>query len=87
MTINTFLWIRGSSVNTVIRERHGRLGFDSRQKQQCYVFATAPSPAREPTQPLPNGYRRHSGRCVKFSTHLHQATKLRMRGAIPPLGV
>jgi len=69
----------------VTRLQAGRLGFDSRQGQGYFLYATGSRPALGPTQlPIqwvPGAF------CpsVKLITHLHPVLRLINRGAVPPL--
>jgi len=56
---------QGSSVSTLTRVRDEQLGFNSRQRQGLFLFATASRPAPGPTQPPGNGYREFLPRQVK----------------------
>jgi hypothetical protein len=81
---------RGGTINTVIELRAGRPGFDSRQGQWFFFFATVSRPSLGPTQPsvkwvlgafsAGGGVLKRPGR-----DHFHLVPRLRMRGAIPPL--
>jgi hypothetical protein len=77
---------RNSLVSIVTRLWSGRPGFDSRQEQEFFLFATA----FRQTSLLFNEEREiftwvKGVRGVKLTTHLHLVQRLRMRGAIPPL--
>jgi hypothetical protein len=62
----------GAGVSAVTRLRAGRPEFDSQQKQR--LFSLLPCPDW-----------RQRDRDVKLTTHLHLPSRLRMRGATPPL--
>jgi hypothetical protein len=77
---------RGVSISIVTRIRIRRPVFDSRQRHEYFLFATAFETASGPTQNImlhfPQGY---SGRVVKLTTHLYLVSRLRMLRAIPAL--
>jgi hypothetical protein len=76
---------RDSSVSIVARLWEGRSGFDSRQGQGLYFFATAPRPNLGPTQPPNQWVQVVPSPEVKLTTQIHVVPRLRMHGAILPL--
>jgi hypothetical protein len=68
----------------------GRTGFDSRHRDEYFLFAIATRTALRPTSLLSNGFRvifpwGYSSRGVKLATLMQLVPRLRMRGAIPLL--
>jgi len=74
----------------VTRLRDGQLGFDSRQRQGFFHFATAFRLALGATHPIiqwvPGALSPgESGPVVKLTTYLHLVPRLTVRGDIPRL--